>query len=86
MSADDPIVAELRKAAIYSPDASDDEIWNEYRDRTFVARTRPERQAAIRWMDDLLDGERNVTKSVAKIFQRRRELVEADLELWRANR
>jgi hypothetical protein len=88
---DDVIMNELRNSGNYSPDASDSDVWANYRDRTFVGLTRQGRTAAIKWVDDRIGGDEalttlHATRESAKLHQRLRELKSSHEALWRAGR
>jgi hypothetical protein len=88
MSEDDVVIKELRHSGLFSPDASDDEVWAQYRDHQFSLLTRQGRKSDLDWVDNQLDAEKvlKATREDAKLVQRRRELKNIDEALWRANR
>ena len=88
---EDPIVKNLRSTGRFSPDASDDEIWESYVTHAVPLFSRDQRKLAIEHIDSYLGGDNaekvlHVSRDSAKLLQKRRDLIAADAMLWRAGR
>jgi hypothetical protein len=80
---DSPVVARLRRA--YFADESGDEIWQTYQ-RAFALQGPVERRSDINQIDNYIGEDAPLSREMADLFAKRRQLVDLDELLRKAGR
>jgi hypothetical protein len=85
MSSNDPIIKNLRAAYPYHPDASDEDVWNQAKEH--FTRLSPEvRHLTLKTMDENLPAGMTMSRDVAAVFNRKRELTIVHEKLLKSGR